>query len=219
MGTRGPAVRRAPADGADGGALPEVMMSTESGAPTNGHLTRRQALGYGSAAAATAAAASMLGSSPASAAEAEDDERSRGGSGGGGGSTVLRSVSLAQANRIAAAAVRYVRDNDLPPMYVLVVDVAGNEKASRRMDGNGIASLALVPAKARTALAFRAVTLEFGANTTDPGRIASFTTAGFSLLGGGRPIVENEVVIGAVAVGGGSPEQDDEVAAAALAEL
>jgi uncharacterized protein GlcG (DUF336 family) len=188
-------------------------MSTESGAPTNGHLTRRQALGYGGAAAATVAAASMLASSPASAAETDDDERSR------GGSTVLRSVSLAQANRIAAAAVRYVRENDLPPMYVLVVDVAGNEKASRRMDGNGIASLALVPAKARTALGFRAVTLEFGAGTTDPGRIASFTTAGFSLLGGGRPIVEDEVLIGAVAVGGGSPEQDDEVAAAALAEL
>ncbi len=188
-------------------------MSTEPGPPTNGQLTRRQALGYGSAAAATVAAASMLATAPASAAETDDDERSR------GGSTVLRSVSLAQANRIAAAAVRYVRDNDLPPMYVLVVDVAGNEKASRRMDGNGIASLALVPGKARSALGFRTSTLAFGAGVTDAGRIASFTTAGFSLLGGGRPIFEDEVLIGAVAVGGGTPEEDDQVAEAALAEL
>ena len=108
-------------------------------------------------------------------------------------------------------------------MYVLVVDVAGNEKASRRMDGNGTASLDLVPRKARTAAAFRTSTQDLADRTTDPARIASFTTAGFSLLGGGQPIREGEgeaaVVIGAVGVGGGSPEQDDEVALAALAAL
>lgn len=193
----------------------EVAMSTQSTTQV-GHVTRRQALGYGGAAAATVATGAVLGSGSAAAAAGTDgdDDRSR------GGSVVLRSVSLAQANRIVAAAVRYVRDHPgLPPMYVLVVDVAGDEKASRRMDGNARAAVALVPVKARTSLAFRASTADLAAGTTDPSRIASFTTAGFSLLGGGRPILEDGVVIGAVAVGGGSPEQDDEVAGAALAAL
>jgi uncharacterized protein GlcG (DUF336 family) len=57
------------------------------------------------------------------------------------------------------------------------------------------------------------------ARTTDPARIASFTSAGFSLLGGGRPIFEHDMLIGAVAAGGGTPEQDDEVAKAALRAL
>lgn len=58
---------------------------------------------------------------------------------------------------------------------------------------------------------------DLAARTTHPARIASFTAAGFSWLGSGRPITENGAVIGAVAVGGGTPEQDDEVAVAAFA--
>ena len=191
-------------------------MSAENGASTGReHLNRRQALGLGGAAAASVAAGSLLASAPAAAAEATEiqAELTR------DGSILLRSVSLAQAGRLVAAAVTYVTERKLPAMYILVVDVAGDEKASRRMDGNGIASIALVPPKARTAVAFRRPTIEFGAGTTDAGRIASFTAAGFSLLGGGRPIVERGAVIGAIGVGGGSPEQDDEVARAALAAL
>lgn len=173
-------------------------------------VTRRQMLGYGSAAAAGVAATSLLGAGPAAADEG----------GGPRGSVEMRSVSLPQANRIVAAGIAYVRDHEkLPPMFIMVVDVCGDEKASRRMDGNGAASVTLVPLKARTSAAFRAATADLAANVTDPARIASFTTAGFSLLGGGRPIVENEKVIGAVGVGGGTPEQDDEVARAALEGL
>lgn len=168
-------------------------------------LTRRQALGYGGALAGGAAAVALATAAPADAAAA---------------SLAQRSISLAQANRLVNAAIAYVRDTQgVPPMYVLVVDVCGDEKASKRMDGNGPASVALVPAKARTALAFRSATLAFGAGQTDPGRIASFVAAGFSLLGGGRPVFEDGVLIGAIAVGGGSPEQDDQVAGAALEAL
>jgi glc operon protein GlcG len=175
---------------------------------SQGHeVSRRKAIGYGSAIAAGAVAAGLLQAETAAA----DDSR--------GGSVALRSVSLAQANRILAAGVNYVRSHSLPPMYLLVVDVSGDEKASRRMDGNAPAAVTLVPIKARTSIAFRAATADLATRTTDPARIASFTTAGFSLLGGGRPIMENGAVIGAIAVGGGSPEQDDEVARAALAAL
>lgn len=172
-------------------------------------LSRRRLLGYGGAAAAGVAASSLLDVAAASA--AEEDTR--------GGSVPQRSVSLAQANRVLAAGVAYVRAKGLPPMYLVVVDVCGDEKSSRRMDGNGAASVALAPAKARTSAAFRTATADLAARTTDPARIASFVGAGFSLLGGGRPLVEGDAVIGAIGVGGGSPEQDDEVAAAALKAL
>ena len=181
----------------------------ESRTRSQGHdLSRRKAIGYGGAVATGVVAAGLLQADTAAA----DDTR--------GGSIALRSVSLAQANRILSAAVAYVRSHPgIPPMYILVVDVCGDEKASRRMDGNSPASVVLVPIKARTSVSFRAATADLAARTTNPARIASFTSAGFTLLGGGRPITENGAVIGAVAVGGGTPEQDDEVAAAALRGL
>src|SRR3954471_18142928 len=97
--------------------------------PSPGHeLSRRKAIGYGSAVATGVVAAGLLQPDPA-----EADTR--------GGSVALRSVSLAQANRIVAAGVAYVGSHaEIPPMYVLVVDVSGDEKASRRMDGNSPAS-------------------------------------------------------------------------------
>jgi uncharacterized protein GlcG (DUF336 family) len=179
----------------------------ETGAELEG-VSRRRALGYGSAVVGGVAASSLLGAGPAAATN------------GHSGSLPSRSVSLNQANRIISTAIRYVQSHPgIPPMFVLVVDECGNEKASRRMDGNGPASVSLVPIKAHTAVSFRTATADLAARTTNPARIASFTTAGFSLLGGGRPIVENGAVIGAIGVGGGTPEQDDEVARAALRGL
>jgi glc operon protein GlcG len=172
-------------------------------------LTRRRALGYGGALAA-GAAISQLGGEAASAREGGSD----------GDSIAMRTISLDQAERIVAAGVRYVRRHpDIPPMFILVVDACGDEKASKRMDNNGPASVVLVPIKAHTSRSFRTSTAELAARTTDPARIASFTSAGFSLLGGGRPIFEHGMLIGAVAAGGGTPEQDDEVAQAALRAL
>lgn len=171
-------------------------------------VTRRKALGYGGALAA-GVAVSQLAAGEASAAEAAS-----------GGSLAMRSISLRQAERVIAAGVRYVNQHkDIPDMFLLVVDASGDEKASRRMDQNGPASVVLVPIKAHTARSFRTATADLAARTTDPARIASFTAAGFSLLGGGRPIFEGTLLIGAIGVGGGTPEQDDEVAAAALRGL
>lgn len=151
-----------------------------------------------------------------STAPAGTDERS----GVPGGSVVLRTASLLQADRVAQAAVDYVQDHPgLPPVFVLVVDAAGNDKASRRMDGNGAAAVAIVRLKAKTSLQVGMATADLATGMADAAGIASFTAAGFVLLGGGRPIVEDGYVIGAVAVGGGSPAQDDEIAQAALLAL
>ncbi len=185
--------------------MDDVTTGSAIAEPPEG-ISRRQALGYGGLATAGLVAGHLA---PASAAAAER-----------GGSLVARTISLAQAKQVVRAAVRYVkRTPGIPPMYILVVDSAGDVKASERMDGNGPASTALVPVKAHTSRSFRAATADLAARTTDPARIASFTTAGFSLLGGGRPIFEDGELIGAIGVGGGSPEQDDEVAVAALEAL
>jgi uncharacterized protein GlcG (DUF336 family) len=168
-------------------------------------MSRRQALGYGGLATA-GLVASQLAAPSATAAER-------------GGSLATRTISLAQAERVVRAAVRYVKRTGLPNMYVLVVDSCGDEKASARMDGNGAASVALVPIKAHTARSFGRSTAELAEGNTDAARIASFTTAGFSLLGGGRPIFEDGVLIGAIGVGGGTPDQDDQVAREAIEAL
>src|SRR3954471_20250688 len=162
-------------------------------------LTRRQVLGYGTALGAGVAAASVVTAGPAG---ADEDP----GPAGPQGPEMLPSVSLRQARQVIAAAERRAREIGVP-MFIVVVDVCGDTKAVHRMDGNALASPTLAPLKAVTANAFRTATDVLATNVaSDPTRIASFTTAGFSLLGGGVPIVVGGAVIGAVGVGGGSPE-------------
>ncbi|WP_330293027.1 GlcG/HbpS family heme-binding protein [Streptomyces sp. NBC_00576] len=178
-------------------------MTEESG---NTAATRRGMLGIAGAVAG-GLAISQMAAGNASAAT------------GSGGSIATRTISLAQAQRLAEAAVRYVRDKKLPPMYVVVVDSAGEAKVSLRMDNNSSAAAELVPPKAHTARTYRTATADLAVNIKDPGPIASFVASGASLLPGGRPIFENGQFIGALAVGGGTPAQDDEVARAALTAL
>ena len=128
-------------------------------------------------------------------------------------------ISFAEAHGALVAGEAKARAIGVP-MYMLVVDESGIEKASARMDGNGLASLTLVPAKAKTAIAFRTPSGVLGDRLgTNIARIASFTAAGFSLVGGGVPITRKGTIIGAIGVGGGTPEQDVEVAQAAVAAI
>ena len=169
----------------------------ESDGEAGGGLSRRHAPALGGAAAGGVALAATLTEAANAAGPAE--------------------ISLELANRVIRAGVQYVQQHPgTPPMYFVVVDDAGQEVASARMDNNSRASLTLVPIKARTAAAFRTATADLAERTTDAARIASLTTAGFSLLAGGRPISLKGVVVGALGVGGGAPEQDDAVAQAAL---
>jgi glc operon protein GlcG len=182
-----------------------AMGAATRGARSTGGVNRRQALGLAGVAAAGAVGSTVL-STPAAAATPD------------GGVLRQGTVSLELTEEILDKAVEYVEDNGLPAMFVVVVDAAGDVKASRRMDGNGPASTVLAPVKAHTALSFRTPTADLASRVSDPAAVASFTTAGFSLLGGGAPIVVDDAVVGAVGVGGGSPQQDDEVARAALEE-
>jgi len=175
-------------------------------------VTRRQAMRRGTAIAVGAAAGAAVASAPAAAAGRRH--------GGAGDALSVLSVSLEQAERVIEAARRRAEQLGVA-MYIVVVDSAGVEKASRRMDGNGQASPTLAPLKAQTANGFRTATHTLAeANAGDPARIASIASApGFTLLGGGVPLRDGDTVIGAIGVGGGSAAQDVEVAEAGAAAL
>jgi uncharacterized protein GlcG (DUF336 family) len=126
----------------------------------------------------------------------------------------LTTISLEQAQTVLEAARAHAESIGVPS-FITVVDVHGTEKASLRMDGNGEASPRLAPQKARTAVSFKTATHDLGAGVgSDPAVVASITTAGFSLLGGGVPLELNGAVVGAIGSGGGEPDQDVEVAKA-----
>jgi glc operon protein GlcG len=174
---------------------------------SQGPVTRRRVMAAGGALAGGLAATGLLAKSAAAAT-------------GGTAPLTTKTITLAQAQRIVQAAIQYTTDHSIAPMYVLVVDATGQPMASARMDNNLLASVDLVPARARTACMFGAATADLGTIVKDPGWIAAVTAAGMSLLPGGRPIVQDGVVIGAIAAGGApSPAVDDQVAIAALKAL
>lgn len=168
-------------------------------------ITRRE-LGLGAAAVAVGAASLAMGADAAGATNPAPP-LTRG------------TISMEEAQRVLAAAVERAKAINVA-MFIMIVDESNVEKASVRMDGNGLASLTLVPLKAKTAVSFRTSTLQLGTNVqNDPLRMHSFLNAGFTLIGGGIPITRNNQVIGAIGVGGGSPAQDHDVAEAGLRAL
>ena len=169
--------------------------------------TRFAALRLGGAAAGALAAAGLGGTVEAQTARPEVAVSKQG-------------VSLAGAQALIAAAIAKAREMNVA-MAVAVVDESGVLKAFARMEGNSLASVELVQAKAYTAAAFRAPTHVLAErNAGDPTRVASLP--GFervTLLGGGYPITANGVAVGGIGVGGGSAQQDQEVAESALAAI
>src|SRR3954469_11145490 len=131
------------------------------------------------------------------------------------------SVDLADARRIIAAAERKATEIGIP-YNIAVVDAGGGLVAHARMDGAWLGSVDIAINKAWTARAFDMSTEDlatitqsgepgFGLNTTNGARVVIF--------GGGIPIRDQGVVIGAVGASGGSVDQDVTVARAALAGL
>ena len=190
------------------------MSQSEEHGPYEDHdvraLSRRRALAVGGGIAAAAAAASVGAAAPVSAAEAEPQREAL----AHRQPVTIGTLSLAQAKAVLRAAEQAARAIGVP-MFIQVVDVCGDVKASSRQDGNSRASLTLAPLKAQTALAFRTPTGVLAERVAaDPVRLQSFLTAGFTLLGGGIPLALGGQVVGAIGVGGGSPEQDIQVAQA-----
>jgi uncharacterized protein GlcG (DUF336 family) len=137
----------------------------------------------------------------------------------GGASTTVQTIAAATAARLIGASIEKANDIGVP-MAIAIVDHSGLLKAFHRMDGlDRAVTVGLVQDKAYTAASFRTPTSQLGENAAgNPVFLASLTAIpNFTLIGGGYPITDGDVVIGGIGVGGGSPEQDMEVAEAALA--
>lgn len=129
------------------------------------------------------------------------------------------SISLADAQRIAAAALRHAEERGLP-MAIAVVDAAGHLLCLLRMDDTQLGSIAVAQQKAETAVRFRRPTRAFEAGL-EAGTlgIRALTMAGVSAIDGGLPLVREGRVVGAIGVSGMLPTQDAEVASAGQGAL
>lgn len=133
----------------------------------------------------------------------------------------IQSVTLDEAQRIAAAAVKKAEEIG-QPMNVAVTEVGGRLKAFARMEAAWTASIGIAQDKAYTSAALGFATKDlaemtqpgqplFGLNTTNDGRIVIFA--------GGIPLLRDGKVVGAIGVSGGTVDQDQEVAEAGAAAL
>jgi uncharacterized protein GlcG (DUF336 family) len=132
-----------------------------------------------------------------------------------------QAVSLAADQRILEAAQAKAEDLGRP-VVLAIVDAGGMLKGFHRMDGLASAvPVEIAQLKAYTAASFRTPTHEFAeGNLENPARMASLPNLPrVTLLAGGYPIMDGEVVVGGIGVIGATPEQEMEIAEAALAAL
>lgn len=124
-------------------------------------------------------------------------------------------ITLAEAQRLLDRALAAARAKGFR-MAVAIVEPDGNLVAFARADDTHYGSIVVAQGKAATAARFRRTTAAFAQNLVNgPGALS---LPGVIAVAGGRPIVVNGRIVGAIGVSGGSAAQDDAVAAEALGE-
>ncbi|MBJ3775739.1 GlcG/HbpS family heme-binding protein [Acuticoccus mangrovi] len=106
------------------------------------------------------------------------------------------------------------------PMNIAITCDDGHLIAFERMDGAKITSITIAIDKAFTAAAARAATHDIGAGCQPGGPawgLANAVGGRLIVVGGGMPVVVDDVVVGGIGVSSGTPMQDREVAEAGLA--
>lgn len=105
------------------------------------------------------------------------------------------------------------------PMCIAISDDSGDLVAFKRMDGGRITSTTIAIDKAFTAAAARKPTHEYG-EASQPGApaygISSALGGRLMVVGGGLPVLVDDVVVGGIGVSSGSPDQDRAVAQAGI---
>ncbi|WP_218135090.1 GlcG/HbpS family heme-binding protein [Parasphingopyxis algicola] len=134
----------------------------------------------------------------------------------------MKEITMEQA--MAALRAGLAKASDLnEPSCMAVVDAGGNLMAFARSDGAMHGTIELAINKAFTASAFGIPTADLGADVQPGGEIFGLesirTRGSFVAFGGGLPIVENDLCIGAVGVSGGPVSVDNEIAAAMRAAI
>lgn len=103
------------------------------------------------------------------------------------------------------------------PQCIVIVDKSGEDLAVLRMTGAKFISLKSARAKARTAASIGSSSDSIPPQVAP--LIAAATQGEITSLGGGLPIVLQDVLVGGVGVGSGSPDQDKAVALAAITAI
>ncbi|WP_147112292.1 heme-binding protein [Tateyamaria sp. syn59] len=103
------------------------------------------------------------------------------------------------------------------PQCIVIVDASGVTLGQIRMSGAKYLGLKSAEAKARTAASIR-VPSDAIPEAVGPA-IAAATGNAVTRLGGGLPIIVDDICVGGIGVGSGTAEQDKDVANAALNEI
>ncbi len=130
----------------------------------------------------------------------------------------MPTVTLATAQALIAAA-HTEADRRSVKISAAVVDAGGNLVAFGRMDGAEIAGPALAVDKAYTAVANSISTAELAVLAAPGGELFGLHANGggrFVIFGGGIPLRDGEVIVGAVGVSGASTADDIGCAEAAV---
>jgi glc operon protein GlcG len=129
-------------------------------------------------------------------------------------------ISVADAKKLAAAAIAEVGKIGAAPNAIAIVDIGGELLYFERMENTQTGSVQVAIDKARSAVLFRRPTKVFEDVLAGGG-------AGLRILGlhaaipveGGLPIVVGGKVVGAIGASGGTAAQDGQVALAGLNAL
>lgn len=127
----------------------------------------------------------------------------------------IATLSLADAQNILSAALAQSEAAGVL-QNVAVVDAVGDLLAFARMDGANRLSAEIAINKAVTAAAIAMATEALAPRTLpgEPGHMIQVQAGGrFTTLGGGIPIRQEGVVVGALGISGGSIAQDIAIAA------
>jgi glc operon protein GlcG len=129
-----------------------------------------------------------------------------------------RPISLDRAQAVIHAAVAEAMKRNWK-MNLAVVDSGGNLVAFQRMDGAMLASIKIAEHKARAAATFRRETKQFedGVQVMHLNYLLAFD--GIIASRGGIPLIEQEMIIGAIGCSGGSDSQDEIVSKAGAAVI
>ena len=125
-------------------------------------------------------------------------------------------ISLDRAQAVIQAAMAEAKKRNWK-MNVAVADSGGNLVAFQRMDGAMLASIQIAQHKARAAATFRRPTKVFedGINLMHLNYLLAFD--GVIASRGGIPLIDEEVIIGAIGCSGGTDSQDEVVSKAGAA--
>jgi uncharacterized protein GlcG (DUF336 family) len=132
----------------------------------------------------------------------------------------MSAISLTSATTVVNAAIEKAVEIG-QPMNIAVVDDGGHLVAFARMDGAIKASIDISISKARTSILMNAPTSALMPLAQPGAELYGLeqTCGGLVIFGGGIPLTDGDVVIGAIGVSAGSVDQDVSVAEAGVAAL